>query len=93
MYQEDWKAFEEDEKVLRAQGSRDKDSDVPAKTAKRKSKGVRHHVHAASLSNIADAIQRAAGDGPTQQMTNGQLLSLIANIIKLEAERVQGIVR
>jgi len=66
---------------------------VAVKKAKRSTKGKRHHVHAASLSNIADAIQRSAGDGPTQQMTNGQLLSLVANIIKLEAERVQGIVR
>jgi len=78
---------------LHAISVHDKDSSVPAKTAKRKSKGVRHHVHAVSLSNIADAIQRAAGDGPTAQMTNGQLLSLIANIIKLESERVQQIVR
>jgi len=78
---------------LHAVKSRDKDSDVAVKKAKRSTKGKRHHVHAASLSNIADAISRAAGDGPTQQMTNGQLLSLIANIIKLEAERVQGIVR
>ena len=79
-------------KVLRGVNVRDKDSNVPAKP-KRKTKGVRHHVHAVSLSNIADTIQRAAGDGPINQMTNGQLLSLIANIIKLEAERVQGIVR
>jgi hypothetical protein len=72
--------------------ARDKSS-VVAAPRKRKSKGVRHHVHAVSLSNIADAINRAAGDGPTEQMTNGQLLFLVANIIKLEAERVQGIVR
>jgi hypothetical protein len=80
------------EKALHLYGTRDTNQ-VVAAPRKRKSKGVRHHVHAVSLSNISEAITRAAGDPPVQQMTNGQLLFLVANIIKLEAERVQGIVR
>ena len=45
---------------------------------------------AQSLGNIAKAIARASGDPIVEGMDNGQVIWLIANIIRLETERVKG---
>jgi hypothetical protein len=42
-----------------------------------------------SLGNIAEALTRASGDPIVKAMNPGQILSMMAHIIKLESERIQ----
>jgi hypothetical protein len=46
-----------------------------------------------SLGNIGEALARASGDPLVKAMSGGQILSMMAHIIQLEAQRVQQIVR
>ena len=43
-----------------------------------------------SLGNISEALARASGDPVVPMLTNGQILSMIANIMRLESERLGG---
>jgi hypothetical protein len=59
---------------------------VPAPSKRAETKDF---VPAQSLRNIAEAISRASGDPIVQAMNSPQILFLIANIIRQEAESLK----